>query len=189
MLDRASCLEAERFDPLAPLRREFLIPEGVLYLDGNSLGPLPLERALDGDGAVAVLSHVNYRTGALLDLAAVTAQAHRQGAMVIWDLAYLFIKLVESRCAAHPVTLVTPREHDRRGSHVSFRHPEAYAVMQALIARGVIGDYREPELLRFGLAPLYLGFADGWDAVELLGSVPDTRAWDRPEFRRRGPVT
>src|SRR3546814_1584935 len=71
-------------------------------------------------------------------------------------LGDLFIQLVESRCAGHPLTLVTPREHARRGSHVSIRHPHGYAVMQALIAQGVIGDYREPEVLRFGLTPLYL---------------------------------
>ena len=57
--------------------------------------------------------------------------------------------------------------------------------MQALIARGVIGDYREPEVLRFGLTPLYLGHADVWDAVEVLKDVLDTRAWDKPEFASR----
>jgi len=61
--------------------------------------------------------------------------------------------------------------------------------MQALIARGVIGDYREPGLLRFGLTPLYLGYADVWDAVQVLKTVLDTRAWDRPEFRQRHAVT
>jgi kynureninase len=87
------------------------------------------------------------------------------------------------------VTLITPREHAARGSHVSFRHPEGYAVMQALIARGVIGDYREPEVLRFGITPLYVGHADVWDAVEILRDILDTRAWDRPEYFRRAAVT
>ncbi|SUV86486.1 kynureninase [Bordetella pertussis] len=96
---------------------------------------------------------------------------------------------MESRCADHPLTLATPREHARRGSHVSFLHPQGYAVMQALIARGVIGDYREPELLRFGLTPLYLSHADIWDAVEILREVLDTRAWDRPQYRERAAVT
>ncbi|MEO6145287.1 MAG: kynureninase, partial [Dermatophilaceae bacterium] len=76
-----------------------------------------------------------------------------------------------------------------RGSHVSFRHPEGYAVMSALIARGVIGDYREPEVLRFGITPLYLGYADVWDAVEVLRDILDTRAWDADEFKHRNPVT
>src|SRR5690606_31651812 len=65
-------------------------------------------------------------------------------------LTDLFIELVEGRCAGHGLALLTPREHARRGSHVSFTHPHGYALMQALIARGVIGDYREPHILRFG---------------------------------------
>jgi kynureninase len=101
----------------------------------------------------------------------------------------LFIKLVEERCADHPLTLVTPREHAFRGSHVSFRHPQGFAVMQALIARGVIGDYREPEVLRFGITPLYLGYADVWDAVEILKDILDSGSWDKPEFHRRHAVT
>ena len=91
----------------------------------------------------------------------------------------LFIALVESRCAAHPLGLVTPRDHAERGSQVSFTHPHGYAVMQALIARGVIGDYREPEIMRFGFTPLYTGFADVWDAVEILRDVLDREAYDK----------
>lgn len=105
------------------------------------------------------------------------------------DLTDLFIELVERRCAGHPLELVTPREHSRRGSHVSFRHPEGYAVMSALISRGVIGDYREPEVLRFGITPLYIGRADVWDAVEELRGILDTRTWDTSEFKARNAVT
>jgi kynureninase len=61
--------------------------------------------------------------------------------------------------------------------------------MQALIARGVVGDFRAPDVLRFGFAPLYNGYADAWDAVEALREVLATRAWDRPEFHARAPVT
>ena len=104
-------------------------------------------------------------------------------------LTDLFIHLVETRCAAHPLTLITPRDHAARGSHVSLRHPNGYAVMQALIARGVIGDYREPEVLRFGITPLYLGHADIWDAVETLRDILDSRAWDTPEYFHRATVT
>lgn len=261
---------------------------------------LPLSAALDGSTAVVALSHVNYRTGAMWDMAAVTAQAHAAGALTIWDLAHaagavpidlvasdadyavgctykylnggpgapafiwvnerhqdrfwqplagwwshahpfamvdsytpaaninrflcgtqpitamamvetgvdimldvdqlalrtkslaltdLFIALVEERCGAHPLELITPCEHHRRGSHISFRHPHGYAVMSALIARGVIGDYREPEVLRFGITPLYLGYADVWDAVEILREILDTRSWDTPEFTSRNAVT
>jgi kynureninase len=261
---------------------------------------LPLEKALDESVAVMLLSHVNYRSGQMHDMAAVTALAHERGALAIWDLAHaagavpvdlngadadfavgctykylnggpgspafiwvaprhtkdfwqplsgwwghtrpfdmtvayepaggvrrylcgtqpivslslvecgldvahaadmaevrkkslalgdLFIALVEERCAGHPLTLVTPRKHADRGSHVSFRHPNGFEVMQALIARGVIGDYREPEVLRFGLTPLYFGYADVWDAVDILKDVLDTRSWDKPEFKHRAAVT
>lgn len=105
------------------------------------------------------------------------------------ELSDLFISLADQRCAGHPLQLITPRDHARRGSHVSFRHPHGYEVMQALIARGVIGDYREPEVLRFGLTPLYVSRADVWDAVDALRDVLQTRAWDADEFRARNPVT
>ncbi|MBN9612658.1 MAG: kynureninase [Actinobacteria bacterium] len=104
-------------------------------------------------------------------------------------LTSLFIRLVEQRCAAHPLTLITPRDEAGRGSHVSFRHPEGFAVMKALIGQGVIGDYREPEVLRFGFTPLYVGYADVWDAVETLRRVLDDEIWRAPEFQLRGAVT
>ena len=93
-------------------------------------------------------------------------------------LTDLFIALVAARCGAHPLGLVTPRDHAQRGSHVSFTHPHGYAVMAALVQRGVIGDYREPAIMRFGFTPLYTGFADVWDAVEVLRSILDDAAYD-----------
>ncbi len=262
---------------------------------------LPLAQAIDETVAVVLLSHVNYRSGRMHDMNAVTALAQARGALMIWDLAHsagavpvdlslahadfavgctykylnggpgspafiwvsprhsqedvrqplsgwwghqrpfdmapayepaqgvrrylcgtqpivsmsliecgldialeagmepvrskslalgdLFIELVERRCAGHPLTLVTPRDHARRASHVSFRHPNGFEVMQALIERGVIGDYREPEVLRFGLTPLYLTYADIWDAVEILKDILDSASWDRTEFRQRTVVT
>jgi kynureninase len=104
-------------------------------------------------------------------------------------LSDLFIKLVETRCGKFPLQLVTPREHAQRGSQASFAHPNGYEVMQALIARGVIGDYREPHVLRFGFTPLYTRFADVWDAVEILRDVLESEAWRAPEFAERGAVT
>jgi len=98
-----------------------------------------------------------------------------------------FIALVEARCARHPLGLVTPRDHARRGSHVSFTHPHGYAVMAALIERGVIGDYREPEIMRFGFTPLYTSFADVWDAVEVLRDILDNEHYDI--HAARGAVT
>jgi kynureninase len=93
-------------------------------------------------------------------------------------LTDLFIALVEARCARHPLGLVTPRAHAERGSHVSFTHPHGYAVMAGLIERGVIGDYREPEIMRFGFTPLYTRFSDVWDAVDVLRELLDNERYD-----------
>jgi kynureninase len=251
--------------------------------------PDELAAAIDTDTAIVMLTHVNYRSGRLLDMAAINQLAHAQGALTVWDLAHsagalpidlsgddadyavgctykylnggpgapafiwvaprhqasfdhplsgwwghaapfamdpafvpaagirralcgtqpvvslalvecglalfgqtsmtalrvkslaltdLFIRLVEQRCAAHPLQLVTPRAHAQRGSHVSFTHPHGYPVMQALIARGVIGDYREPHILRFGFTPLYTRFVDVWDAVDALAQILDQQDYD-----------
>ncbi len=101
----------------------------------------------------------------------------------------LFIALVEQECANHPLEMITPREPAVRGSHVSLRHEFGFAIIQALIARGVIGDYREPEVMRFGITPLYLSYEDVWHAVQHLKDILDSRSWDVPEFHRRGAVT
>jgi len=111
-------------------------------------------------------------------------QAIRAKSLALTDL---FIALVEARCAQHPLGLVTPREHARRGSQVSFTHPQGYAVMQALIERGVIGDYREPEIMRFGFTPLYTRYADVWEAVEILRDILDNESYDANAAR--GAVT
>lgn len=269
--------------------------------------PEDIATAVDADTAVLMLTHVNYRTGAMHDMRAVTAHAHAAGALVVWDLAHsagavevdlhgaqadfavgcgykylnggpgapafvwvhprhadrfvqplsgwwghaqpfaftpdyqpaagiarylcgtqpvlglaalgcgldtlhaaqpaggmaalrrkslaltdLFIALVEQRCGGHGLSLVTPREHGRRGSQVCLaRDAGAYAIVQALIARGVIGDYRagRPDILRFGFTPLYLRFEDVWDAVEHLRQVLDAGEWQRPEFNQTHAVT
>ena len=104
-------------------------------------------------------------------------------------LCSAFIDLVEARCDGLGLTLVTPRDPAVRGSHVSFRHEHGWPVMQALIARGVIGDFRAPDVLRFGFTPLYTSFAEVWQAVDALRDVLATRAWDRPEFHARAAVT
>jgi kynureninase len=401
----------DRIDPLAPLREQFLLPPGVINLDGNSLGSLPrstaarvsrviekewgehlitswnrndwmampqrvgdkiarligadagevvvaestsinlfkvlavalkmrpgrrvivsdaenfptdlymaeglakllgqnyilrlvpshhLRHALAADTAVLMLTQVNFRTGALHDMAALTAAAHTAGALAVWDLSHsagavpvnlngapadfaigcgykylnggpgapafvyaaarhhgqapqplygwlghaapfefatsyrpaegirqylcstpsilalaaleegvdlllqadlmqlraksqaltdAFITLVEARCAGQGLSLVTPRDPSRRGSQVSFAHQHGYAVMQALIARGVIGDFRAPDLIRFGFSPLYIRHVDVWDAAETLRDVLATETWRRPEFQSRAAVT
>lgn len=261
---------------------------------------LSLQDALGADVAVVALSHVNYRTGAMWDMAATSSSIHDAGALVVWDLAHsagavpvdlagdgadfavgctykylnggpgspafiwvspahqdrfwqplsgwwgharpfamedsyvpvsgigrflcgtqpilsmalvecgldislaasmaqvrekslaltdLFIALVEARRGDHPLELITPVEHARRGSHVSYVHPQGYPVMAALIARGIIGDYREPGVLRFGITPLYVGYVDVWNAVEALFDILDNNLWDTPEFLARLQVT
>jgi len=398
MLTRSDLAALDRTDPLASLRERFALPEGVIYLDGNSLGPLPrataarlaevvaqewgdglirswndagwmdlparigdmiagligaapgsvlgaalalrperreilteadnfptdvyiaggladllgqghrirrvvaadLPASLGGDTAVLMLTHVNYRTGAMHDMAALTRAAHAAGALVLWDLAHsagavpvglaaaeadlavgcgykflnggpgapaflyaapclhpqlrfpltgwlghaepfafapdfapapgiaaalvgtppvlslaalqvgvelareapmaqlraksehlgdLFAALVAQQCGGHGLRLLTPTEPGRRGSQISYAHPDAYPIMQALIARGVIGDVRAPDILRFGLTPLTLRYADVWDAVAILREVMATGAWRALEFQVRRKVT
>ena len=411
VINRNDCAELDRRDPLAPLRHEFLLPEGIIYLDGNSLGPLPkaavekleqvvcdewgqglvrswnaagwiaapqrlgdrlapligaepgevvvadstsvnlfkllvgalkmkpgrrviltetdnfptdlyiaqgvievfdpgyelrlvdaggIAKALDEDVAVVMLTHVNFKSGRIHDMDTITRAAHGWGALVLWDLAHsagaltldldragadfavgcgykflnggpgapaflyvarrlqaelrpvltgwmghaqpfafaphyvpaegirrnlcgtpailgmaaldaaldvwervdlaevrrksirmgdLFIRLVEDRCTGCGFRLAAPRDGTERGSQVSFRHHDGFPIMQALIARGVIGDFRAPDLLRFGLAPLYLRYVDVWDAVDALAEMMASGAWDRPEFKRRAFVT
>ena len=410
-MKREDCEALDRADALAPLRDRFLIPEGLNYLDGNSLGVLPkgvAERvnavvvqqwgeslikswnehgwfalaqrvgdriakligapeasviagdtisvnlfkllgaalrlnpgrkvilsdsgnfpsdlyvaqglrdlldddytlkivepeavadALDASVAVVMLTEVDYRSGRLHDMKAVTAKAHAVGALTIWDLAHsagatpvdlaganadlalgctykylnggpgapaflyvrpdlqdrvqpplagwwghaspfafdldyrpapgiirnqcgtqpilsmaaldaaldvwdgidmqavrtksmalcgLFADLAETRCGRHGVKLAGPRDMAERGSHVSLHCPEGYAVMQALIAHRVVGDFRAPDMIRFGFTPLYTRFIDVWDAVDVLSRILDQRLWDQPQFMARKAVT
>ena len=410
MQDRASLQHLDRCDPLAPFRDRFALPPGIIYLDGNSLGPLPratpgriadivsrewgqglirswndadwigmasriaddiaqiigaangtvavadstsvnlfkllaaalrlrperrtilseagnfptdlyiaqglaqflgerhvlrlvqpdeIPAAIDDDTAVVMLTHVNYRTGRMHDMPALTRAAHAQGALMLWDLAHsagavpldvtaaeadfavgcgykflnggpgapaflyaaqrlhpqlrlpingwlghaapfafetgyrpapgmaqatvgtppilslaaleigvgialeapmpaireksirqvaLLAELIEQ---AAPATFnqVTPHDPARRGSQLCLSHPNAYPIMQALIARGIIGDFRAPDILRFGITPLTLRYADLWDAAAALGHIMNTEAWRSPEFSARRTVT
>jgi len=122
-------------------------------------------------------------------------QALRQKSLALTDL---FIKLVEERCAGHGLGLATPREHAQRGSQVCLTRTQgAYAIVQALIARGVIGDFRAGDgkvgkhldILRFGFTPLYIGFEDVWNAVEHLKQVLETAEWQKAEFNQKHAVT
>jgi kynureninase len=103
-------------------------------------------------------------------------------------LSRLFVDEVATRCGAE-VRLASPRDCTARGSHVVFAHPKGYAVMQALIARGVVGDFRAPDLMRFGFAPLYNSFADMVRAAEILADILAGRQWDQPRFHERAKVT
>ena len=103
------------------------------------------------------------------------------------QLIDLFIREVEARCP--DLMLASPRDGQKRGSQVSFRHEQGYAIMQALIARGVIGDFRAPDAIRFGFTPLYLGQADVLAAADILEDIMKSRLWDRPEYLRKAAVT
>ncbi len=256
--------------------------------------------AIDENTAIVSLTHTNYKTGRLYDMAAITRRAHAVGALVVWDLCHtagampcdlngcdadfavgcgykyfnggpgapafvfvarrhqaqvrqpltgwhgharpfefthdyapgtgidrmlvgtasqlglialeqalqafdgvdmqqlrrkseqmtdLFIRLVEQELAPYGFGLASPRDAAQRGSQVSLTHAEGYAIMQALIARGVIGDFRAPEILRFGFAVLYVSFRDVWNAVAIIKDVMATGAWKAPEFSERKAVT
>ncbi len=103
------------------------------------------------------------------------------------ELSELFIAEVTRRCPQ--LTLASPTDPQQRGSQVSFRFADGYAVMQALIARGVIGDFRAPDILRFGITPLYIGADDIQRAAEILEDVMTNRLWDTPAYKIRSAVT
>jgi kynureninase len=107
----------------------------------------------------------------------------------LWEksqrLCELFIRLIDSRCRQFGVEVISPRDASERGSHVGVRFAEALPVIEKLISQGVIGDYRAPDIMRFGFTPLYVGYEDVWRAVDALHDVLGSRTWDRPEFRIR----
>ncbi|MCB5409276.1 kynureninase [Pseudogemmobacter faecipullorum] len=98
-----------------------------------------------------------------------------------------FIRDTEAACPE--LELASPRDPGIRGSQVSFRHPEGYAIMQALIAQGVIGDFRAPDILRFGFTPLYIDESDIRRATAILARVMAERLWDNPAYKTRAAVT
>ncbi|MBI1418532.1 MAG: kynureninase [Limimaricola sp.] len=130
----------------------------------------------------------------------VLALAALECALDIWDMTTMaeiraasialtdrFIAGIEAACPM--LTLASPRDAGQRGSQVSFRFADGYAAMQALIARGVIGDFRAPDIMRFGFTPLYIDEGDVDAAVAIIAEVMAQKLWDRPEYRRRSRVT
>jgi kynureninase len=141
--------------------------ERLLCGTGPQLSLIALEAALDAfDG---------------IDLQAVRDKSVALGAA--------FIELADARLAGHGFGLASPRDAAQRGSQVSLTHPQGYAIVQAAIARGVIGDFRAPDVLRFGFAPLYVRHVDVHDAVEALHRIMALGEWNRPEFLARKAVT
>ncbi|HSG54443.1 MAG TPA: aminotransferase class V-fold PLP-dependent enzyme, partial [Paracoccaceae bacterium] len=130
----------------------------------------------------------------------VLALAALEAAMDIWDrttmqdirsasiaLTERFIKGIEATCPM--LTLASPRDADQRGSQVSFRFDDGYAAMQALIARGVVGDFRAPDIMRFGFTPLFIDAGDVDRAIAVIADVMTNSLWDRPEYKTRARVT
>lgn len=105
------------------------------------------------------------------------------------QLGDLFLTRVKERCAGYGLELACPEDSNERGSQVSLAHEHGYAIVQALIARGVVGDFRSPDILRFGFAPLYLRYVDVYDAVEHLAEVLETESWREERFNKRAAVT
>jgi kynureninase len=200
-------------------RADFAVGCGYKYLNGGPGAPAFIYLRPDHVGAIAPahagwmghaapfdfslgyqpansVARMTVGTPPVLGLSALDA------ALDVWDgvdlevvarksaaLGDLFIAEVEARCGAFGLQLASPREASARGSQVSFRCPEGYAVMQALIAAGVIGDFRAPDLIRFGFAPLYVRFRDVAAAARTLERVLREKLWDRPEYRLRAKVT
>lgn len=142
-----------------------------------------IDRWLCGTPPILSLTALNAAMDAFdgADMAAVRAKA---GA-----LGDLFIERVEMRCPGKGLTLASPCEAVARGGQVSFRHPQGWAVMQNLIARGVVGDFRAPDVIRFGFAPLYVRRVDVWDGVEILGEILDTESWRDARYQTVAAVT
>ncbi len=140
------------------------------------------------------IARMRIGTPAILQMRALEA------ALDIWDtvemadiraasiaLTERFIAGVEAACP--DLVLASPRDPDLRGSQVSFRFEHGYAAMQALIARGVVGDFRAPDIMRFGFTPLFIGDAEVDAAISHIGDIMQNRLWDRPEFHARQAVT
>ncbi len=148
---------------------------------------------------------LDYRPGAGIErmrvgTPPVIQMAALSAAMDIWDMAEmadvraksiklteLFITRVEATCPG--LTLASPRDPAQRGSQVSFHFDEGYAAMQALIARGVIGDFRAPDIMRFGFTPLYIDEGDVEQAAQILADIITNKLWDKPEYKIRQRVT
>jgi len=151
---------------------------------GDDYAPAPgLDRFLCG--TPPILGVAALEVGVEIALRADMAQVAEKSR----QLTALFIDRVEDRCAGLGLTLASPRAPEERGSHIAFTHAAAYPVMQALIARGVIGDFRAPDILRFGFTPLYLRHEDVWNAVEILRDVLVSEVWREPEYQVRAAVT
>ncbi len=115
------------------------------------------------------------------DIAAIRAKSQA--------LTALFMARLAPLCAQYGMAIITPRDPDRRGSQVAVAFRHGYALAQAMISRGVIGDFRAPDTMRFGFAPLYLRYQDVWDAAQVMAECLAGEVWRDPQFSRRAAVT
>ena len=123
---------------------------------------------------------------ALDELLAVSIQAIQDKSR---KLTRLFIELMKERCADFGFTLISSQNDAIRGSQISYTHKQGYAIMQALIASNVIGDFRAPDCVRFGVSPLYLSYMDIWRAVDTLRIIMETEAWRKFQGQKKEAVT
>ncbi len=170
-------------DTIDPVLAGWMGHADPFAFDGEYRPAPGITRQLCGTPPVLALAALEEGVDLMLDA---DMGALRAKSMALTDL---FIALVEQECRGFGIAIAGPREAARRGSQVSLRHAQGYAIMQALIANGVIGDFRAPDLMRFGFAPLYLRHTDVWDAVASLRRIMETGAWDAPEFKTRSAVT
>ena len=105
------------------------------------------------------------------------------------ELSEVFIDLIQQECGEYGFELFSPSNANQRGSQISFKHENAYPIMQSLISQGVIGDYREPNILRFGISPLYMRYQDIWKAIMCLKNIMQSNEWDSLNFKKRNYVT
>lgn len=162
-----------------------------------------IETALDTDVAVLLLSHVNFRSGALDDMKTITAQAQARQPLTGWmghavpfdfDSEYRAAPGVAGFLSGTPpalsaLALMSPADEALRGAQLAYRHPHAFAICQALIAHGVIADFRAPDILRVGFSPLYLRYFDIGRSVEVLNRIIQEDLWRDPVFSVRHKVT
>jgi kynureninase len=150
----------------------------------DQFSPAPgMTRALCGTPQVIGMAAMEAGLSAFDGLSMTDLRAKSQA------LGNLFIDLVDQRCAGLGFEIASPRDADIRGSQVSLTHPQGYPIMQALIARDVVGDFRAPDILRFGFTPLYVRYVDVWDAVEHLVQVMTTGEWREARFNQLAAVT
>jgi len=142
-----------------------------------------IARAIVGTPPILSLAALEVGVDLLLDAAMTDIRAKST------HLTALFLELLAQECPGQEFRTLTPSDPTQRGSQVSFSHANGYAIIQALIARGVIGDFRAPNVLRFGLVPLYLRYVDIWDAVAALRDVMQTGEWRQERFQTRQNVT